>query len=359
MITTGVSIYKLIKMEKENSEKQKARLRSFDILKLFAIFLVIWGHCIQYLLSNDSLDNSVFRCISSFHMPLFMIVCGYFASSSMRLTLKGLLYKKSKQLILPCVSWTILIWIAWEVFVLWFIEGESNLSLGGFMQSIFYKFWFLKSAFLCYLLAYLGHRFGKYKLLGLLLTLLVSQVAGCFNVSNMYPCFLVGMVLNKNVSLLKDKSKVLFLISFIFFLVMLCFWDKSFWQIPDIRTALYDKDLNSTFLYFYRRFYRIIIGFAGSLTFISLFYFLFEKKGTSKIMDMCYECGQYTLGIYMLQSIIIETIMTRYVVLDNLGFVVFNFIVAPILSILVLVICVKLIKYIQKNKVLTLLLIGK
>ena len=28
------------------------RLQQFDALKLFAIFMVIWGHCIQYMLSS-------------------------------------------------------------------------------------------------------------------------------------------------------------------------------------------------------------------------------------------------------------------------------------------------------------------
>lgn len=47
-----------------------------DLVKLFAISLVIWGHCIQQFESNyRQLD--VFQIIYSFHMPLFMMDLGY------------------------------------------------------------------------------------------------------------------------------------------------------------------------------------------------------------------------------------------------------------------------------------------
>ena len=51
------------------------RLSYVDVLKGYAILLVILGHSIQ----NTVLDfdgNIVFRVIYSFHMPLFMILSG-------------------------------------------------------------------------------------------------------------------------------------------------------------------------------------------------------------------------------------------------------------------------------------------
>ena len=69
------------------------RLRSFDILKLFAIFLVLWGHCIQYFLSSKPVDEPLYRTIYAFHMPLFMMISGYFAASSMHIRLNDFLKK--------------------------------------------------------------------------------------------------------------------------------------------------------------------------------------------------------------------------------------------------------------------------
>lgn len=36
----------------ENTKIAYKRMPQFDVLKLFAIYLVIWGHCIQYLISR-------------------------------------------------------------------------------------------------------------------------------------------------------------------------------------------------------------------------------------------------------------------------------------------------------------------
>ena len=84
--------------------RQEGRLRSFDILKLFTIFLVLWGHCIQYFLSSEPIDEPLYRTIYSFHMPLFMMISGYFAASSMHIRLIDFLKKKSVQLLLPCFT---------------------------------------------------------------------------------------------------------------------------------------------------------------------------------------------------------------------------------------------------------------
>ena len=91
-------------MDNISSQSIGKRLPYFDVLKLFAIFLVLWGHCIQYFLSSQYSDEPVYRYIYSFHMPLFMMISGYFSASSMRLHFTELITKKSRQLLLPCVS---------------------------------------------------------------------------------------------------------------------------------------------------------------------------------------------------------------------------------------------------------------
>lgn len=58
-----------------------------DVLKGFAIFLVVMGHAIQYN-QVDFDTNPVFRFIYSFHMPLFMFVSGFI--------LKKIIYRSPK-----------------------------------------------------------------------------------------------------------------------------------------------------------------------------------------------------------------------------------------------------------------------
>ena len=51
-----------------------------DAAKGLAIFLMLWGHCIQSCVVGSDVDffeNTVFKAIYSFHMPLFMLISGY------------------------------------------------------------------------------------------------------------------------------------------------------------------------------------------------------------------------------------------------------------------------------------------
>ncbi|MBR2214347.1 MAG: hypothetical protein IJ849_01155, partial [Selenomonadaceae bacterium] len=54
-----------------------------DIVKYVAIFCVLWGHIVQQtcMLQNPQVDY-VYRAIYTFHMPLFMGICGYFFAKS-------------------------------------------------------------------------------------------------------------------------------------------------------------------------------------------------------------------------------------------------------------------------------------
>lgn len=81
----------------------KQRLIYLDNLKGFAILLVVLGHCIQ---AHD-ISNSyqfLFRFIYSFHMPLFMMVSGYFGYKASVVFLKDL-KKKASRLLVPYFVW--------------------------------------------------------------------------------------------------------------------------------------------------------------------------------------------------------------------------------------------------------------
>lgn len=74
------------------------RIEYLDLVKFFAICLVCIGHSYAKV---PTLESSVCPIIYSFHMPLFMLVCGYFSVHSLELPTKELLLKKGKQLLLP------------------------------------------------------------------------------------------------------------------------------------------------------------------------------------------------------------------------------------------------------------------
>ena len=128
----------------------KSRLVYLDLCKVLAMFLVVWGHAIQHFIygMEGFAHDAVWRSIQSFHMPLFMMIAGYFSCSSMKLSFWDIVMKKAKQLILPCVSWGVL------SFVLLHFTLGNNLS---FFTTIIENFWFLKSVFICYLLGWMAN----------------------------------------------------------------------------------------------------------------------------------------------------------------------------------------------------------
>ncbi|MDD8037541.1 MAG: acyltransferase family protein, partial [Thomasclavelia ramosa] len=55
------------------------RIEYIDFIKGFTIFLVVWGHAIQNISQNGSFwNNPMHIFICSFHMPIFMLLSGFF-----------------------------------------------------------------------------------------------------------------------------------------------------------------------------------------------------------------------------------------------------------------------------------------
>lgn len=98
-------------------EVRKKRDAYLDVVKGFAILSVVFGHCIQFgsgadFMQGEFFYNDVFRFIYSWHMPLFMLVSGYLFSFSLkRNDWRELIASRFKQLVLPMLSWALLITI--------------------------------------------------------------------------------------------------------------------------------------------------------------------------------------------------------------------------------------------------------
>lgn len=110
---------------------------------------------------------------------------------------------------------------------------------------------------------------------------------------------------------------------------------------------------------FYSRFYELVTGFSGSIFFISLFSKLFNRKIENKMYDTVCYWGQNTLGIYILQFVYLEMLINGLVYFDNTNYFVFNFIIVPLVSLAVLLLCIVTINIVKKNKYSALLLLGE
>ncbi len=119
------------------------RILYLDLVKLFAIYLVILGHTVSAMECGSITNNKLYAFIYSFHMPLFMLLSGYFVSSRLReMPVMELLKKKGLQLLLPAITCTLVCCV-----YLWLTKEQPN-----FRDEVIGNSWFLKTLFVYYIL---------------------------------------------------------------------------------------------------------------------------------------------------------------------------------------------------------------
>lgn len=126
------------------------RDRNVDFLKGIAIFLVVFGHAIQFLSGPDYMFLTHFteKSIYLVHMPLFMFLSGYVSHSSLSASLKTFLTKKCKQLLLPLFVWSII------YLVCKMVVGRESFLLSTFLTKYIYAiegYWFVIALFSCFI----------------------------------------------------------------------------------------------------------------------------------------------------------------------------------------------------------------
>lgn len=339
----------------------RRRLLSADLLKLSAIFLVLWGHCLQQFLGNGNiLENSVYLFIYSFHMPLFMVISGYFSVKSLILPFRETVSKKARQLLLPTFSWSIFIFLIYMAFANLVPECYPITSAGVALSKAFDNFWFLKSLFLCYMIAWCGKNSGLSVSVWVILSLAASQIFPLYNVKVMYPCFLFGMAI-KHYSYYIERHRVpLFLSSLSIFIIMSLFWDGDFIKPANLIGAIRNGETDNAMFMLFARFYRVSIGISASLSLYILFTGLFDGKYfcSNPILNRLSEFGTYTLGIYILQVVVLEIVLGTFINCDSLNIYIFQYIVAPLSSVAIMLFCIFIYKFICRYRFLSFVLFG-
>lgn len=307
------------------------RLEYYDIAKFIAIVTVIYGHCIQHYLDQNPLQNPVYLLIYSFHMPLFMIISGFFSNNSLKLDFKPFIQKKSLQLLLPYACWQVL------SIIIKFILGDVNAE-----SIIRYDFWFLISLFICSLLAWcFYHLKTPYKEIFLLISLVITQV-GLFRLKDMYPCFLIGLLLYNKDGVIQRYKRGLSILSLLCYITLVYFTlDEKFFEVSFSVQGLL-KQLNI-----------IIVGASASFFIIRLCGYIehFIPAFIKKI-------GQYTLIIYLIQSVLF-TLSKEILSFSNVSPVILYLLLFPLIVSAYIAISMIAISFINRSQNLSLILLGK
>ena len=331
------------------------RLEHMDLLKCFAIFSVLLGHSTEQLSGGLFWDHPVWEFIYSYHMPLFMFVCGFFFHSSLKRGYGEMAMGKLRQLGIPSLTAYGIACVIMLVAGVTAIADLCEWSFAGFMNCV----WFLKCLLFCYLLMHpLCRWLRRDWLAALVATVLVILIPGTeiVNLNFMLPIFCLGMLVGNCKEIIERHRVIWLVLSVVTFGVLLCFWSGhlTVYEKPthmiDLATGSFDwGNLGLTI-------YRLALGMAGSMVFYLLSKPVYEAIRTRKWCGTLCRIGAATLGIYFLQTFLLEILVNRlqvYVPIPH------SYWVAPLLAIAELALCYNIVRLLRKTRVLRLLILGE
>lgn len=316
--------------------KAGSRIMWLDIVKLFAIFLVVLGHCYQQF-DVDYKESPMFLTIYAFHMPLFMMVSGYLLDyEGMALGwMRGgkLLKKRIYQLIIPSIIWIAVIWCT-ELAI-----GMNHLPLS---RSLWFRLWFLKSLFACTLLLVATGLLFRFKPLALAISLIISQLSvfvphlWFLQLNIMYPSLVAGMFVKVLFSKsAKQTSLISIFATMVFVLLLLSFnKDKLFPNMFVMLSPQWPAQYGVLL-------YKLVIGLSGAMAVIGWMKLIFEQVKSRKLQTVSV-FGRFTLEIYILQTLMLETLISQYLRIDPERYGTYVHLIYFILAVVIILCCVGL-----------------
>ena len=328
----------------------KKRDISLDMLKGILILLVVLGHSIADTWEEHNfLKKSMFELIYSFHMPLFIMVSGYFFYSCLKYDFWDLLLKKAKRLMLPWGTYSIITVLVFFTSKSYSFSGGGNIAMTALeIYRIFMSLWFLPCVFvlsLFYYSVYYIKKDGPKRLIGfasIMLFVFIFIRFAFFNYSQnlvysiLTHCQIVGQSFAFGVGILlyryKDSMSVLnkiFLPLFIF-------------------VILFDRVVNGMWITQYPFLTRVIDGVSSGYVVYSITMPFLKKKAFIKGMKFLAYFGSNSLGIYCVHQVLRgaftwNNMFTKDV--DNRTTIVY-FVALLTLSLII----IEIIKYFSKSK---------
>lgn len=335
----------------QTAQKQEnTRISSFDYIKAFCIFCVCLGHALLFIFTDMDYSYPATKYIYAFHMPLFMTVSGFFFVSSLKKDFATLIKEKSVQLLLPCLSFFLIIKIC---------RLQASLN-----------FWYMKCLFCLYVIYWLlfkikekiGIRTGLYCSILAFLFLVLAPFFNrwlffSYKIMFMFPFFALGIALRRYWTLIQKYEKYIFIASFLISLVALYFWKTEyiiyFTPIRYFSFIGFDKNLLIASVI------RLMTGSVISV-FLIVFFDVISKMGQYENISSLFfqSVGRHSMQIYLLQSFMLEYSFIDYRKYD-FGKIDYKYIGGGLAAIIAIIISMVLAWLVSRNKMLNLILFGK
>jgi fucose 4-O-acetylase-like acetyltransferase len=300
--------------------KNLNRNELLDIIKGVAIILVVFGHCIQYGSGSEYLhrlvffDNTVFKVIYSFHMPLFMLVSGYlFNLSVCRHSFKNILLSRFTTLIIPIFVWSFL-----TIAIRSIIHNEDIAVFSlikTYLKTSLTTLWFLWAIFYCSLVVLFVRKIFNDSIymyiFGFILTFFIPDVLNLHLYKFMYPFFVLAYFYSKNEDCItpwvsKQKASILLFVLGFVFLTMIIFYSNDSY----IYTSGYYVLNKNIVRQFFIDIYRLLIGLVGSMLIILIIKISYNKINNTLFIAVS-KIGTFSLGIYIISGYIVDWILTK------------------------------------------------
>lgn len=329
------------------------RILYLDVVKALAITLVCIGHAPQLVTMCE--PSVLIEWIYSFHMPLFMLMCGFFSMHAMTQPFKPFVIRKAKQLLIPVVSIAILITI------LRVLMGERGIAAIA-RDEIIGEMWFLKTLFVCYVYVWIVikiyHKMldksGRHSDIALLFTALLSIVLalvfphGYFLQFNwMLLFFWTGFFLKKYYDRYERNRTIITIIAAIAFILL------GRHLHPILLT--YSNMLHEPLVILWQ----FVTALCASLAILGGAELLC-RHCHGRVIQWFGKLGTTTLGIYGLQSIVLQQICLHYIHLNltTLPQWFSDFVIVPVIGIVATLVCYWLVLLLRRNHWANVLLLG-
>ncbi len=324
-----------------------------DVLRGFAILLVVLGHCIQegsgeqYSAQALYFYDKLYQWIYSFHMPLFMMVSGYLTWNSMKKGKTGqerwqLLRRRTIALLAPIFLWTLVDCVRTMIIhAMNGMEQPQNL-LFWYVNNALNNLWFLWAVFWCFLVAFIVHYYCRDSIVlyavGFLVMFAIPDGLGLGAYKYMLPYFLVAFYghgwIEKNGDNMFSKPKPWWII-----ICGLCF--AGLFVFYDENSMIYLSGYKLVGKDVLRQLgidlYRALIGFIGSAFFILIWQYIVCALPDAKdnmVLRLLALLGKESMGIYIFSGYILILGVRRIAFIDapSYGMHLIEMVVVAVLS---------------------------
>jgi fucose 4-O-acetylase-like acetyltransferase len=380
------------------------RIEFVDLLKVFSTFCLLWFHSIGDLrTSNDEwffATDRLHTFFIIFNMPLFFLISGFFFSSSLTLSFKDFLRKRSSALLIPHLTWGIvialLLWGSPYIGMAWRAEEQiPPFNIFTYIYELLAPdpaiyFWFLKELFLTSLIVFTAYKISKKGILAFIVSMVFVLVVNFFGVVGklqrfLMPVFWAGILLkayypifSKHLNKFLIGSGILFVVCFYFFDDAYAIYTMDFPPIINFQQSLAEGRIFFDFtngiewsisvneplisgriIFDFTDIdisvFRSFAGIVGSIFFFALFQRCWKKNAVTAFFS---RCGRLTVGIYGVQAIILQYLLSNLLDFMSVNIWMYRFFVTPIVAAVVLLICIGVVRLIQRNRPLTFILFG-